>query len=367
MIMQHKVNEMQVREERKGLESNHDEIESSNDDNSDESSQCSDSDSQRSLLEETLYRHTNSGYARGTLTLSVVRRRPVSLSDTSECGEDEQTHNLQEPRTRIRRWRRKPNPFQECSHFYCQRFPLLRNQRTNALLVVCFLIWFVVQLYDALQPPPKDPIQAILEHSAIARDRLRRGEITEREFVELREEGRRNFEKSRSFWGGAAEQLEHLIKPASHRRRKANVERLPPGCRPTQWQTLSFPNCNEIHEFDLREALGLRKRTKVVTGQNKTVDGFGYIGEGMWRTVWKVQARGQVAVVLKTTKGEHEVDTRNLERHRRDALTMERLTSSPYIVSIYGYCGNTVSQSKPLPDCFPHLNWTCSFCFFLRC
>jgi serine/threonine protein kinase len=39
---------------------------------------------------------------------------------------------------------------------------------------------------------------------------------------------------------------------------------------------------------------------------------------------------------------EHEVDFRNLERHRRDALVMERLTSAPNIVDIYGHCGNTV-------------------------
>jgi hypothetical protein len=45
-------------------------------------------------------------------------------------------------------------------------------------------------------------------------------------------------------------------------------------------------------------------------------------------------------------KGEHDWDHRNLERHRRDALTMERLTSSPYIISIYGHCGNTVSISN---------------------
>lgn len=39
---------------------------------------------------------------------------------------------------------------------------------------------------------------------------------------------------------------------------------------------------------------------------------------------------------------EHDVDLRNLERHRRDALAMEKLTSSPHIVDIYGYCANTV-------------------------
>lgn len=29
------------------------------------------------------------------------------------------------------------------------------------------------------------------------------------------------------------------------------------------------------------------------------------------------------------------------ELHRRDAVTMERLTSSPYVMDIYGYCGHS--------------------------
>jgi hypothetical protein len=166
--------------------------------------------------------------------------------------------------------------------------------------------------------------------------------------VALKEEERRKRLKSRSFWGGAAEQVERWIQPASHKkRRKGNIERLPPGCKPTEWQRLSFPNCNEVHELDLREALGFRGNRMKSTLQITTFDHVGsYVGEGMWRTVWKVQAWGQVTLALKTMKGEHEWDHRNLERHRRDALTMERLTSSPYIMSIYGHCGNTVSTSS---------------------
>jgi serine/threonine protein kinase len=41
-------------------------------------------------------------------------------------------------------------------------------------------------------------------------------------------------------------------------------------------------------------------------------------------------------------KQEHELNARNLDRHRREALVMDRLTSSPYISNLYGYCGTTV-------------------------
>jgi len=37
-----------------------------------------------------------------------------------------------------------------------------------------------------------------------------------------------------------------------------------------------------------------------------------------------------------------EYDNRNFERHCRDALVMERLSSSHHPASIYGYCANTV-------------------------
>ena len=58
--------------------------------------------------------------------------------------------------------------------------------------------------------------------------------------------------------------------------------------------------------------------------------------------MWKVHGRGNTTLAVKMMKGEHDVDNRNMERHRQDAISMERLTSSPNIVSIYGHCGNTV-------------------------
>jgi len=70
---------------------------------------------------------------------------------------------------------------------------------------------------------------------------------------------------------------------------------------------------------------------------------MGFLGSGLWRQSWRVNPRMDVdSSVLKMMKNEHPIDQRNFDRHRRDALVMERLTTSPNVVSIYGFCGNTV-------------------------
>jgi serine/threonine protein kinase len=87
-------------------------------------------------------------------------------------------------------------------------------------------------------------------------------------------------------------------------------------------------------------------------------DRVGYLGSGLWRQVWRLYPRIQhhtninidtsalsskgEDAVLKIMKSEHDVNPRNFDRHRRDALVMERLTSNPHVVSGYGFCGNTV-------------------------
>jgi hypothetical protein len=106
-----------------------------------------------------------------------------------------------------------------------------------------------------------------------------------------------------------------------------------PGCTRPKWQQYNLVNCNDIHEVDLAT---IQKRRVGLEGPAPT-SRVGYIGNGLWRSVLPNQS-----VVIKIMKDEHDVNTRNFERHRRDALTMERLTSSPHIVDIYAFCGNTV-------------------------
>lgn len=47
------------------------------------------------------------------------------------------------------------------------------------------------------------------------------------------------------------------------------------------------------------------------------------------------------SLALKTMRYMHEFIDRNFDRHRRDALVMERLSLSPSVVNIYSSCGST--------------------------
>jgi serine/threonine protein kinase len=151
------------------------------------------------------------------------------------------------------------------------------------------------------------------------------------------------------------------------------VEDLPPICHFQKWQLTSYPNCNEIHEIDLADivrtksiSMNKKRRLKIMYSlfqHNTTEIEVGYVDSGLWRSVWKVDPRqesqewNQVPAVLKMMKGTHDVDHRNMERHRREALVMEKLTSSPHIVSMYAHCGNSILTEYIPVDLNVVINW----------
>mmetsp|Transcript_22285 Transcript_22285/g.32837 ORF Transcript_22285/g.32837 Transcript_22285/m.32837 type:complete len:514 (+) Transcript_22285:211-1752(+) len=104
------------------------------------------------------------------------------------------------------------------------------------------------------------------------------------------------------------------------------------------WQKMSYPTCNLVHEFDLAEE------------KNKHVNG------GAYRDVWNVNVWDGTHMVVKTLRYHQEFTHRNYDRHRRDALAMERLGSSKHITNMYGYCTNSgifdLSEFGDLADLF---------------
>jgi len=115
-------------------------------------------------------------------------------------------------------------------------------------------------------------------------------------------------------------------------------------CKPmADWQSTFYPTCNEFHSSDMPEAL--RERDLWMLSK-----------KGYWRFAWEaVEARDKKwtdrswtkyphdsSIVLRTFKLEHDYEEGYFENNRVDAIAMERLTKSPYVINMYGFCGMSV-------------------------
>lgn len=102
-----------------------------------------------------------------------------------------------------------------------------------------------------------------------------------------------------------------------------------------EWQTQSFPSCNSFHELDMT----VFRRKQSDTHSIRTMK---FLGNGYFRDVFMIRDSIDEKLAVKTLRYETQTfNERNTDRHRKDALVAERLTSSPYIANIYGYCGNS--------------------------
>lgn len=121
-----------------------------------------------------------------------------------------------------------------------------------------------------------------------------------------------------------------------------------PECVPMhKWQTQSFPTCNLIHETDLGQFFYHDNYNG--NHNNKQEDGL--VGRdyhelvhlkahGYFRDVYEIKDCDKISkIAFKTNRFERTFDAWTLDRHRMDALAMDRMTRSPYIMDIYGYCG----------------------------
>lgn len=110
-----------------------------------------------------------------------------------------------------------------------------------------------------------------------------------------------------------------------------------------EWQKKSFPTCNKLHENDLTD----------LHAETRSDEHVRLLANGYWRDVWLYDYAPQDQVVVKTIRYEHDFEERNYDRHRRDAVAMEHLTSSNHVVDIYAYCGNSgVFQFAPDGDMY---------------
>jgi serine/threonine protein kinase len=112
------------------------------------------------------------------------------------------------------------------------------------------------------------------------------------------------------------------------------------------WMTASYPNCNHFHELSLPG--GMDSTYSSFAEENALSE----LGNGWFRTTWRWD-RPQESVVLKTLRIEREFLNEYYDLHNRDAVAMERLTASPVVVDVFGYCGQSAINELadfPIPD-----------------
>ena len=122
------------------------------------------------------------------------------------------------------------------------------------------------------------------------------------------------------------------------------------------WQLDHRPTCNVIHEVTStwdspiyhREHeysnMDTRSQLDPVDGEGNLIEMSRLLAGGAFRHVWVFREYDGTKRVLKTLRVDSrtkDFDLRAMDRHRRDAISMDQLTASPLIVDIFGYCTNS--------------------------
>jgi hypothetical protein len=105
-----------------------------------------------------------------------------------------------------------------------------------------------------------------------------------------------------------------------------------------EWQTQPHPSCNKFHEIDLFQGFVQQTARKIE-----------WLAQGGWRNVFSYEGDATYPVddkvALKMLRWESKfVDfgPREYEIHQMDAIVTDRLTASPRIIDMYGFCAQSV-------------------------
>lgn len=155
-------------------------------------------------------------------------------------------------------------------------------------------------------------------------------EIWDRDYDDMEKEQWRIWKQYRAMDDDA-------VRSEVYTRRNGNME-----CRIPEWYRLQFPSCNKFHEMPIMHS-----------DSNNT-----FLGRGFYRMVFSIEERDQPWYVLKVLRWQEggQKQDQNLfkpspsmiEKTRLDALVMERLSFSPRIADIYGFCSTSI-MTEPLP------------------
>lgn len=107
-------------------------------------------------------------------------------------------------------------------------------------------------------------------------------------------------------------------------------------CRQPDWYGLQYPTCNTFHEM-----------TMVHSDSENT-----YLGKGYFRMAFSIKEKNQPWYILKVMRWRRDgpgMFSRGFrEKTRVDGLVMERLSASPRITDMYGFCATSL-LTEPLP------------------
>jgi len=110
-------------------------------------------------------------------------------------------------------------------------------------------------------------------------------------------------------------------------------------CRRPKWKEYYFPTCNAFHEVDMTRNYDV---DLVSSRLDPNFDSY-LFSHGYYRDAFLVEDMvRREATVLKVLRFKHEYTTRIYNMVQRDAIVMERLTSSDYIVNMHGHCASSL-------------------------
>lgn len=119
-------------------------------------------------------------------------------------------------------------------------------------------------------------------------------------------------------------------------------------CRTPNFEALYFPTCNDFHEFDLT-----RDYDEHISRDLSYYDSY-FFGHGYYRDAWMLKHVDSKDTdksndsVLKTLRYVHDFSIKDYFGIQKDALVMERLTSSPRILNMFGHCSMSMLV-QPMP------------------
>ena len=131
----------------------------------------------------------------------------------------------------------------------------------------------------------------------------------------------------------------------------AEVERYDESCVPGRaWHSFNPLNCNAFHEIE--------SGMSVDEGNGNRIK---FLDHGGRRDAWELdriipQEEETEQIILKTLRWDQPYSENFFDNQRRDALALERLTDSPHVIDVFGYCGmSTLNEFAGNGNLFKYL------------